>query len=420
MTMKNALLFSAALIFGTTFPAQARVEITIGKQADPIPLQTGILWLNQDPAALSPETDTLDNSSEQETIPADLDERTMQICPGVNLVTDIDGNHYNTIKIGDHCWMRENLKTTHYRNGTPIAYPGTDNTAWQNNTTGAYAWYNNDVGYKDKYGALYNWHAVNSSNGLCPVGWHMPEWYDYGNLINYAGGWSSPTGNKLKSCRQVGSPLGGDCDTQEHPRWHSHHIHYGTDDFGFSALPAGSRITAGSYFYMGFHAYFWTASEWNDGGEYYHLEYLDGGISAFSYENNYTEGFSVRCIWSGTLPSVTTSEITDITSYSAVGGLPVVLYGALKSIRHLKTTRGLRSICRDPVSLKARSPGYLATPHIMSGLMPPIIRVHLTATRFPLLRLHTCHVLVCQPSRMLTAIYTVRFLSATSAGCVKI
>jgi PKD repeat protein len=68
---------------------------------------------------------------------------------GVSTITDIDGNIYNTVLIGDQCWMKENLKTTQYRNGTPIEYPGTDNSAWQNNTTGAYAWYDNDINWKD-------------------------------------------------------------------------------------------------------------------------------------------------------------------------------------------------------------------------------------------------------------------------------
>ncbi len=63
---------------------------------------------------------------------------------GVSTVTDIDGNIYNTVLIGDQCWMKENLKTTQYRNGTTIENP-TGNSDWQNNTTGAYAWYHNDI-----------------------------------------------------------------------------------------------------------------------------------------------------------------------------------------------------------------------------------------------------------------------------------
>jgi len=100
-------------------------------------------------------------------------------------VTDIDGNVYRTVQIGNQVWMAENLKTTKYPDGTSISYPGADNTAWQNNTTGAYAWYNNDISWKDSYGALYNWHAVNSDKGLCPPGWHVPSDAEWTQLVDY-------------------------------------------------------------------------------------------------------------------------------------------------------------------------------------------------------------------------------------------
>ena len=60
-----------------------------------------------------------------------------QPCPGTPTVTDIDGNVYNTVLIDDQCWMKENLKTTKYRNGASIEYPGTNSSAWLYNTTGA-------------------------------------------------------------------------------------------------------------------------------------------------------------------------------------------------------------------------------------------------------------------------------------------
>src|SRR6056297_3651224 len=58
-------------------------------------------------------------------------------------VTDIDGNVYSTVQIGDQVWMAENLKTTTYNDGTSIDLV-TDDTDWENNTTGAYCWYDND------------------------------------------------------------------------------------------------------------------------------------------------------------------------------------------------------------------------------------------------------------------------------------
>ncbi len=218
-------------------------------------------------------------------------------------VTDIDGNVYATVIIGNQEWMAENLKTTKYRNGTSIDYPGENKPAWQSNTTGAYAWYNNDVAWKDSYGALYNWHAVNNSNGLCPTGWHVPSDAEWTEMVDYVVSQGYPnsdvvngTGNALKSCRQVSSPLGGDCATSDHPRWNSTSTtHYGTDEFGFSALPGGDRYANGTYLNLGIYGFWWSSTEYyttnawmrylgNDYGSVYRSSYYKGG------------GFSVRCV----------------------------------------------------------------------------------------------------------------------------
>ena len=72
-----------------------------------------------------------------------------------NSVTDIDGNVYKTVTIGNQTWMAENLKTIHYRNGDPIPNV-TDNYEWASLYSGAYCWYDNNLTNKDIYGALYN------------------------------------------------------------------------------------------------------------------------------------------------------------------------------------------------------------------------------------------------------------------------
>ena len=70
-----------------------------------------------------------------------------------------DGNTYNTVKIGTQCWMKENLKTTTYNNGTLIPNI-TDGSLWETLTSGAYVWPVNDINLKELYGALYNWFAI--------------------------------------------------------------------------------------------------------------------------------------------------------------------------------------------------------------------------------------------------------------------
>ena len=115
---------------------------------------------------------------------------------GQDTVTDIDGNVYETVQIGDQLWMAENLKVTHYQNGDeiPAGYAGDGippptgfllDEKWADLTTGAYAVSPIDIIYanvstcegncSEVYGNLYNWYAVDDSRGLCPEGWHVPS-----------------------------------------------------------------------------------------------------------------------------------------------------------------------------------------------------------------------------------------------------
>lgn len=209
---------------------------------------------------------------------------------------DIDGNSYNTVEIGNQCWMKENLKTTKYNNGTSIIYPGSSNSTWANNTTGAYAWYNNDIENKSTYGALYNWYAVNNFTELCPAGWHVPNNEDWTTLTDFIGGMGSPHGNELKSCRQINSPLGEGCNTTEHPRWIEHQTNFGTDDYGFSGLPGGLRFSDGFFVDVGGGAFWWSYSQASGYyGWYLYLYYFDSIMVMDNYFDMNT-GFSVRCV----------------------------------------------------------------------------------------------------------------------------
>ncbi len=112
-------------------------------------------------------------------------------CPGTPTVTDYDGNVYNTVKIGNQCWMKENLRTTSYSDGTPIEQ-GTDTSR-----TTAYWYYpSGNSGNMSTLGLLYNWAAVmrgsasSSENpsgvqGVCPTGWHVPSDSEWTELTDY-------------------------------------------------------------------------------------------------------------------------------------------------------------------------------------------------------------------------------------------
>ena len=104
---------------------------------------------------------------------------------GCTMVRDVDGNHYKTVKINGMQWMAENLRTTHYADGTPIAqaHPGSKGTEQP-------LYYDRfeQLDSTKKYGLLYNWYAavrLDTSDsfgvvkGVCPDGWHLPstaEW----------------------------------------------------------------------------------------------------------------------------------------------------------------------------------------------------------------------------------------------------
>ncbi len=217
-------------------------------------------------------------------------------CYGIPTATDVDGNVYNTVQIGTQCWMKENLKTTTYSNGTPIPNV-TDAVAWSNLTSGAYGWYDNEILWKDKYGALYNWFTTVDPNGLCPTGWHVPTYAEWRDLIEYIGASGQPQGNELKSCRQVNSPLGGGCNTTEHPRWEEDGLNgnYGTDNYGFSGLPGGYRFSDGFFKDLGYDVNWWTSTEAYSGNAWYrYLSYSDGYVSEYSATEQM--GFSVRCL----------------------------------------------------------------------------------------------------------------------------
>jgi uncharacterized protein (TIGR02145 family) len=223
-------------------------------------------------------------------------------------VTDVDGNVYHVISIGQQDWLSSNLKTTRYADGTPI--PTLSDSDWGIATQGAYGIYkhfevdgiDSDEEMLEAYGALYNWFAVADSRGLCPAGWRIPtknDWEAMRDYIitNYEGVTSSNVSNTLKSCRQIDSPLGGECDTSEHPRWGAHTTHFGTDIFGFGGLPGGYRFPEGPYGFISNFGVWWTLTE--DTG-WPHLAWrVDFGRQQGMFNvirSNKVYGNSVRCI----------------------------------------------------------------------------------------------------------------------------
>jgi uncharacterized protein (TIGR02145 family) len=193
-------------------------------------------------------------------------------------IKDADGNVYHTVTIGTQVWMVENLKTTTYNDGSPIT-PVTDNNVWGTLTTPAYCWYNNDADtYKNTYGALYNWYAVNTGK-LCPAGWHVPSDAEWNTLVTYLGG-DSVAGGKLKEAGTA--------------HWVTPNTG-ATNSSGFTALPAGSHYSNGSFYYNGKYGWWWSTTE-SSATKVWHM-YVDYNTATISRTDAAKAiGFSVRCI----------------------------------------------------------------------------------------------------------------------------
>ena len=218
-------------------------------------------------------------------------------CNGLTSLT-YNGYTYDLVEIGNQCWFAENLRTKTYLDGTSIDYPGTDNILWENNTTGAYAWYDNDsTAYDSIYGMLYNWYAVDNSAGLCPTGWHVPTDSTWAvldsflaqNGFNYDG---STTGNKY--AKAMADTVGWSSDTGTGSIGNSDYPTY-RNKSGFSALPGGFRYKSGSYFNIV------TSGSWASSSQsnaiYVWGRSLHHSSSYISVSNgNKKDGVSVRCI----------------------------------------------------------------------------------------------------------------------------
>lgn len=200
--------------------------------------------------------------------------------------TDIDGNIYNSVQIGTQEWLVQNLKTTRYKDGTPITHID-GSLLWSLDTSGAYCWYDNCIGYKEPYGALYNWYVVNSSHGLAPEGWRIPTLADVTILSNYISGGYNPQsvyGGKLK---EVGLD-----------HWFTPNG-WATDDYGFKGLGSGMREYAGwagGFQFMDItgYSYNFVSDDQDPSARSFGFNYDSSAIANWAFPKNH--GQSVRCI----------------------------------------------------------------------------------------------------------------------------
>ena len=194
---------------------------------------------------------------------------------GTSDVTDADGNTYNTVQIGNQCWMAENLNVGTRVDGTV--------TMTNDGVTEKYCYNDNTSSECDTYGGLYQWDEMmqytetEGTQGICSIGWHLPtdaEWYILENYLatgtcdaDRSGDWDcAPAGTALKEL--------------------------GSSDF--EALLSGYRNTDTSFYYLGTYTYFWSSSIFGGSAWFRYLRSGYASVSRNAYYQAY--GFSVRCL----------------------------------------------------------------------------------------------------------------------------
>ncbi len=203
-------------------------------------------------------------------------------------ITDIDGNEYNVVKIGNQVWMAENLKVTREPDSTDIPLV-TDNTEWgnleDNDTDKAYCYYNNLNINRDTYGALYTYAAAKDA---CPTGWHLPsdeEW----KILEMHIGMSQSDADEI-------GPRGTDESEKLKATngWNS--SGNGTDNYSFSALPGGNRYSRyGTFRLVGEYGDWWSSTDYDSTRAF--ERYLGYNLNFVGrYALNKSNGYSVRCV----------------------------------------------------------------------------------------------------------------------------
>lgn len=208
-------------------------------------------------------------------------------CP--TTMTDIDGNTYFTVKIGDQCWMAENLEVTHYRNGDPITNVS-DAAEWSALSTEAYCDYDNNPVNAAIYGRLYNWYAISDSRNIAPEGWHVPSDEEIKQLEMYLG--MSQEDADATSLR--GTDEGGKLKEIGTTHWDNPNA--GASNLSsFTALPGGHRSFEGEFLNISENAALWSSTEYSSLHAWF--RYLGDYTSQVIRNHNGKKwGYSVRCV----------------------------------------------------------------------------------------------------------------------------
>lgn len=211
-------------------------------------------------------------------------------------ITDIDGNKYSTVIIGEQEWLVENLKTTRYNNGELIGTTIPATKDYSNEIEPKYQWaYNGDEKYVGLFGRLYTWYAATDKRKITPEGWRIASENDWNKLKEYLNskGYNAKA-IAAKSCWNLSdskSPVIGNNFTDNNKLF-------------FLAFPGGYRIdkeyTNGNkpnpmFREMGTHGYWWSSNELDkydvmNRSLYHHGDRINDFMCGKQF------GLSIRCV----------------------------------------------------------------------------------------------------------------------------
>jgi len=229
---------------------------------------------------------------------------------GIPITDSRDGKTYNTVLIGTHCWMAQNLNI-----GTMIL-----GSSGQTNHSAIEKYcYDDDESNCTVYGGLYQWNEMmqyvitQGAQGICPTGWHIPTDGEWTILTDFLGG-ESVAGGPMKEAGTAHWLL---------PNTGA------TNSSGFTALPGGYRLYNGDFYSLTGNAYFWSSTEYSSTDAWYRNLFC-GGANVLRYNDYKTDGFSARCVKDATqsipdnqiLQNITTSN-GQTTCYNATQTITV-------------------------------------------------------------------------------------------------
>jgi uncharacterized protein (TIGR02145 family) len=195
-----------------------------------------------------------------------------------DIIKDLDGNVYHSVKIGNQIWLVENLKVTQFNNGDPIKNLQNNND-WQQPMQAGYCAYNNNAAFVKKYGFLYNYACLKDTRGIAPKGWRIPTEADVRELESFINS-STETGIFLKE------------------KGNSHWLpsnSVGNNAAGFEALPGGYRDEEGAFYMLKANGYYWSTT-----GSFELYHWSSRMFQAFADVRRdaiFTKyGFAVKCI----------------------------------------------------------------------------------------------------------------------------